>query len=290
MQLDELRSAASTQGVERVDGSLDPAMVKRVGTPTSRSLVNDPAYWVFNQEYDSGYDSAAYPELGSSALAVSKAAPDAMTIVGLASPQSDGYLTQFGDVSVLLDTNGDGVSDFGAITPSTYMYLGSNYTTTLYRFIGSTPVSTGLTATWGRTSGAWGVTLPWRAMGITGARHVMALEDEDGYLDWSPNSYGTYAQLAGVVGYTPPPAPAAQSVAGSVPKQTKAKRNKKVALPKSTNTGAKLRWSTRTPKICKISSGRVVLTGKKGSCKITATESGSTTRLSLSKSYTIKAK
>ena len=107
-----------------------------------------------------------------------------MTVVGLASPQSDGYLTQDGDVSVLLDTNGDGLSDYGVITPSTYMYLGSSYATTVYRFIGSSAFSTSHAATWSRTSGAWGVSLPWKSMGITGARHVMGLQDEDGYQDW----------------------------------------------------------------------------------------------------------
>lgn len=296
---DKLKAAAAADGSSTPASTtaVDQGIFDKLTKPSPRALVNDPDYWVFNQEYDSPTDSAAYPELGSSALGVSKAYPDLMTVVGLASPYSDGYLTRDGgNIAVLLDTNGDGQSDYGTITPITYMGLSTGYSATIYRFIGSSTVSTGLTAIWTRSSGAWGVSFPWKSMGISGARYVMSLKDQYGDTDWSPSVFGTYAQLAGVVGYVPPPppppapAPVAQSVSGRVPASAKAKRNKKVSLPSTTNAGIKVRWTSQTPKICKISGGKLVSTGKKGKCKISATAASSATRLALNQRYTVKLK
>lgn len=295
-QLAQVKTAAASDALNGQPSAADTRLADKLPKPgqvSTRSLVSDPDYWVFDEEYDSITDSFAYPELGSSAMAVSKAAPDRLSIVGLGSPYSDGTLTQSGYLGVLLDTDGDGQSDYGTVTPTVYMGLSSAYSSNIYRLIGGTTFNTGLTATWVRTSGGWVVSLPWQTMGITGARYMMTLVDGYGDRDWSPNTYGTYAQLAGVVGYVPPapPAPIAQSVAGSVPASAKAKRNKKVSLPARTNAGTKLRWASQTPKVCKIAkNGKLVLTGKKGKCKITATAAGSDTRLALTRKYTVKLK
>ncbi len=86
------------------------------------------------------------------------------------------------------------------------------------------------------------------------------------------------------------PAPVSQQVAGTVRASIKTKKNKKVALPASTTSGTPLRWSTRTPKACKVASGRLVLTGKKRTCKIVATAAGDATQLALTRRYAIRLK
>ena len=69
-------------------------------------------------------------------------------------------------------------------------------------------------------------------MGISGARFVMGLKDSSGDVDFSPNSYGTFVALSGVVGVTPTtpaspiplPAPTSQQAIGSVPHSVRTKR------------------------------------------------------------------
>lgn len=285
-------SAQSTDG-ELVGASGLTEKLQSKGDVSSRALINDPNYWVWDQQYDSNFDSAAYPELGSSAMAVSKSNPSSLLIAGLGSPTSSGSLTEGdGYVSVLLDTNGDDQSDFGVITPSAYMYTGSTYISHIYRFVGESTIDTGLTGAWSRTTDGWAVSLPWQSMGISSARYVMGLKDSFGDRDWSPNTYGNNVQLSGVVGVNPtaPPSPVSQQVAGKVPTKVNVKSKKNVSLPTTTNAGVGVRWVSQTKKVCKISRGKLVRTGKKGQCRITATAAGTTTRLTLNQTYRIRIK
>ena len=116
-------------------------------------------YWVFDNEYDSAVDS--YPELGSSGMAVSKAAPDTLKVVGLGSPASDGSVSRDGYVGVLLDSNGDGASDYGSVAPRCFHEYRYDLHNGGVQTSGSSTVNTGLTASCERPTAAG---FPWRAM------------------------------------------------------------------------------------------------------------------------------
>lgn len=300
-ELGAVAAASGSSGEVGVqsDSMLEQSPLSRLGGAGEASgltLINDPNYWVFDDEYDSAVDSAAYPELGTSGMAVSKSAPDTLIVVGLGSPASDGSVSRDGYVGVLLDTNGDGSTDYGSVAPGVFMNVGTTYTAPVFWTSGSTTVDTGLSARWVRTADGWIAGFPWKAMGISGARFVMGLKDSSGDVDFSPNSYGTYVALSGVVGVTPTapvtpvpvPVPAGQRVVGSVPSSVRAKRKKRVALPTTTDAGSRIRWTSRTKATCKVSGGRLVLTGKKGKCRIAATATGNGQRLALNTTYTVR--
>ncbi len=78
-----------------------------------------------------------------------------------------------------------------------------------------------------------------------------------------------------------------QSVSG-VPSSVKRKKSK--ALPVKTRQGQKLVWKSTTPKICKISKGKVVAKKKKGTCKLTAVAAGTTRLKPYSAKFAIKVK
>lgn len=300
-ELDAVAAASGTAGSAEVqtEPALEGSSLSKLGGAGDAGglgLIDDPNYWVFDNEYDSAVDSAAYPELGSSGMAVSKAAPDTLKVVGLGSPASDGSVSRDGYVGVLLDSNGDGASDYGSVAPGVFMNIGTTYTTAVFQTSGSSTVNTGLTAKWLRTADGWVAGFPWRAMGISGARFVMGLKDSSGDVDFSPNSYGTFVALSGVVGVTPTtpaspiplPAPTSQQAIGSVPHSVRTKRKKRVALPTTTDAGTRIRWVSRTKSTCKVSGARLVLTGKKGKCRIVATATGDGQRLALNTTYTVR--
>ena len=82
-----------------------------------------------------------------------------------------------------------------------------------------------------------------------------------------------------------------QKVVGSVPRKIKSDGVRKptaVSLPKSTNSGAGVRWKAASPRVCKVVRGKLAFTGMKGRCKIVGTAPASTTRAALNKKFTVK--
>ncbi|MEI8082805.1 MAG: fibronectin type III domain-containing protein, partial [Actinomycetes bacterium] len=92
--------------------------------------------------------------------------------------------------------------------------------------------------------------------------------------------------------YNPPVVnpPGPQHVAGAVPASIKTKKNKKVALPKRTDAGVPIVWVSATPKVCKVAGGKLVLTGKKGACRITAKATADGTHTALRQLFAIRLK
>ncbi|MEI6623272.1 MAG: hypothetical protein WCP28_15330, partial [Actinomycetes bacterium] len=88
----------------------------------------------------------------------------------------------------------------------------------------------------------------------------------------------------------PVAASVAQHVSGLVPKATAAKANKKLRLPARTDAGQTIQWITSNPKICKVRNGKLVMTGRKGTCKITAVVASNGTYAALSTQYAIRFK
>lgn len=256
----------------------------RLALPKSRSLQSDPDFWVLDAEYDSAYDSYAFPELGNSGMAVARSNPDTLITIALASPWVDSTVSRDGYVVSFLDTNNDGSSDFGSITPPQMMYQDMTYVMPVYRFVGNSAVDTGLDAWWVMTSDGWAIGYPWRSMGIVSTSFSMGLEDYYGYRDYSPDWWSTYAQFAGIVGVY------SQKVSGSVPSSTRAKARKKVNLPRRTNAGKAIRWSSATKKLCTTSAATLKLTGRKGTCRITASAPGDATHHALRRNYSVRLK
>lgn len=127
-----------------------------------------------------------------------------------------------------------------------------------------------------------GIGYKFRVAGINGA-------GRGAFSPWSATVTPVVPAVTPTPGVTPP-APTPQAVSGSVAKSAKAKKKGKVKLPTSTNAGSQLAWVTKTPKVCKIKSGNVQLTGKKGSCKVIGTAAADPTHLALLQTYTIKVK
>lgn len=87
---------------------------------------------------------------------------------------------------------------------------------------------------------------------------------------------------------TPTPVPAqAQTVANPA---KVIKRGKSKALARKTNAGVTVKWTTATPKVCKVKGSKVVAGKKKGKCKLKVKASGNAAWLSLQKSVTISIK
>ncbi|MDP3972469.1 MAG: fibronectin type III domain-containing protein, partial [Candidatus Nanopelagicales bacterium] len=88
------------------------------------------------------------------------------------------------------------------------------------------------------------------------------------------------------------PAPAAQDPAGGVPSVVKAKGKgkKAVKLPKRTNAGQAVKWSSATPKVCKVVKGKLKLTKKKGLCRLTGAAPATGGFEALRQSYAIRVK
>lgn len=154
------------------------------GQPKAQTLVADRDYWVVDVEEDSLGDSMTTPELVSAGLWVRKDAPGTLVLAGLA--DSDTYATaSFG---VLLDVNGDGSTDFGAVTGGA-MELETAYGTTLYRFVGDDPRPTSTTAVVVRLANGYVLGIPgWRALGMRNVSYIVALGD-DIDTDFAPAMY-----------------------------------------------------------------------------------------------------
>ncbi|MDP3972474.1 MAG: fibronectin type III domain-containing protein [Candidatus Nanopelagicales bacterium] len=124
-----------------------------------------------------------------------------------------------------------------------------------------------------------------------------------GQSPWSPSSTpvtpaGSPAAPTPTPTPTPPPAavapqatPAAveQTPAGSVPAKIKAKgKKRRVKLPKRTNAGQAVNWTSTTPKVCKVVKGKLKLTGKRGTCKLLSTAPPTGDHHPLQHPYTIR--
>ncbi len=290
-QLLGARSSAPSATERGIANGVDPSdvgvLAKDLGTVNARALSNDPDYWMFDSEYDSPYDSLAYPELGISGMAVAKSAPDTLMTVALASPGVDSTVSRDGALYSFLDTNNDGRTDYATVTPAQSMYQGSLYSSPVYRFVGDSLVGTGVSATWLMTSSGWSASFPWRSLGISAVSFSMGLEDADGYTDWSPDAWSTYAQLAGVVGVVQR---TGQTVAGSVTSKTKAKKGKRVSLPRTTNAGNRINWTSKSKKLCRTAGSTLKLTGRKGKCRIVASAQQDATHYSMRRAYKIRVK
>jgi hypothetical protein len=262
-------------------------LTRDISNPRKRALSSDPDYWMFDSEYDSPYDSLAYPELGNSAMAVARSTPDVLMTVALASPTVDGTVSRDGGLFSFLDTNNDGQTDFGTMPPKQTMYVGSVYSSPVYRFVGDSLAATGVSARWLMTSSGWSTAYPWRSLGISGVSFSMGLEDADGDTDWSPNTWSTYVQLAGVVGVIPR---TSQNVAGAVPSKVKLKKSKRVALPRSTNAGTRISWTSTSKKVCRTSGSTLKLPGRKGVCRIVARATSDPTHYEMTRTYRIRVK
>lgn len=81
-----------------------------------------------------------------------------------------------------------------------------------------------------------------------------------------------------------PPA-AAQSVA--LPPRVLL-RNKRKALARTTNAGLPVKWTSLTPRVCKVKGSKLVAGKEMGKCKLRARSVGNATRLTLLRSVTIK--
>ncbi|MEI6624289.1 MAG: uL22 family ribosomal protein, partial [Actinomycetes bacterium] len=77
---------------------------------------------------------------------------------------------------------------------------------------------------------------------------------------------------------------------GKKPEDAKAKNKKPLALPKKTDAGTAIRWVSLTPKICKVKAGKLVLTGKKGVCRVSAVAGGTGSALAFKQQYSIRVK
>lgn len=98
---------------------------------------------------------------------------------------------------------------------------------------------------------------------------------------------------AGTVAVPPaPPAPVIQDqhVAGGIPASLKRKGGKPVRLPMTTDGGQPVSWASATPKICKVVKGKLKLTGKRGTCRLTGTASQTGNFRSLRQVYGIRIK
>jgi len=85
-----------------------------------------------------------------------------------------------------------------------------------------------------------------------------------------------------------------QTITGSIPASVKIKTRKQIKLPVRTTGGSRVKWVNRTPKICKIKAGKLVSTGRQGTCRVTATAPSFTNDLYLftvlNRVYAIKYK
>lgn len=113
----------------------------------------------------------------------------------------------------------------------------------------------------------------------------------------SPFSAASDAVVPGVPQEAVPAPPAPAVVA--VVKQTPGVKGKIVktlglkksgALPATSTSGAKIVWKSSTPKICKIKKGKLVSTGKKGTCSVTAAAAANASWNELRAVYAIKVK
>lgn len=90
-----------------------------------------------------------------------------------------------------------------------------------------------------------------------------------------------------------PPSPAAthaQHVVGSVPGSIKARNRRAISLPTKTDAGRSIRWVSSTPRTCKVKRGKLLTTGHKGICTLTATATAIDTHTPLKQSYQIRAR
>ncbi|MGV1036009.1 MAG: carboxypeptidase-like regulatory domain-containing protein [Candidatus Nanopelagicales bacterium] len=81
-----------------------------------------------------------------------------------------------------------------------------------------------------------------------------------------------------------------QRVAGKVAGSVKAKKGKKVALPKRTSAGVRIRWVVKSSKFCKFKSGKLVLKGKRGKCRVTAYAPSNSRYKAMKVTYTVRLK
>ncbi|MEI6621745.1 MAG: hypothetical protein WCP28_07550 [Actinomycetes bacterium] len=61
-----------------------------------------------------------------------------------------------------------------------------------------------------------------------------------------------------------------QHIVGQIPAKAKAKKGKRVALPVRTDAGVALTWTSSTPKVCTAAAGKLIPTGRKGQCRVSA--------------------
>jgi hypothetical protein len=82
-----------------------------------------------------------------------------------------------------------------------------------------------------------------------------------------------------------------QAVVGATPPaKAKAKSKKPIALAKTTTSGASIKWKSQTPTVCKIKKGKLVMTGKRGKCKIIGTAPAVGNAAAFSQTYAVRVK
>lgn len=91
----------------------------------------------------------------------------------------------------------------------------------------------------------------------------------------------------------PTPAPVAPNPARAqvlLKAPTTVKRKKSKALPRRTAAGIAARWTTSTPKICKVRGGKVVAGQRKGICKLTVVAAGDSAWLPVRQTIRVKVR
>jgi len=71
---------------------------------------------------------------------------------------------------------------------------------------------------------------------------------------------------------------------------TTVKRKKSKALPRRTAAGIAARWTTSTPKVCKVRGGKVIAGKRKGVCKLTVVAAGNSTWLPVRQTLRVKVR
>jgi hypothetical protein len=205
---------------------------------TAKAITSDNDYFIRDTYADDYYDTYAVPGLIGASIAVPRTNASTLLGVGMLDTYSSGYMTTSGGAGLLIDANADGLTDYMALTPDSYMSLDTGYTTAITKKVGSSWVSTGQTAMWLRSDDYYGVALEWKGLGIKDVRWTFGIIDSAGDTDYAPDQYATPVDLAYGQAVTPPP-PSGGGAVTSLPAKvgklsvTKRKGRTSVSWPKA---------------------------------------------------------
>jgi hypothetical protein len=94
-------------------------------------------------------------------------------------------------------------------------------------------------------------------------------------------------QLAAMTASVAAALPPGQSIPGRLPAAVNASSKKAIRLPVRTGAGQLIRWTSATPRVCKVGSGKLRVSGKRAMCRLTASATLGG-RLALIRKYRIR--
>lgn len=165
---------------------------------TSRELVGDPDYTVFDVHDDYG-DGDSFPSIDVSALGVPVSDPELALAAAVTDYGTDKDMTIEGSAGLLLDLDGDADADLITITPPTAMTAGRAYASTFYKVVGDDYVDTGIPVAWIRDADGYVAGFEWKKLPQSNVSWVFGIVDEFGDADFAPNNFKRAVELQPVV-------------------------------------------------------------------------------------------